>query len=77
MRAGPISGFGWRKWAALLGYGLLIELLQSQIPNRFLSLADLLANAVGHRRLCPADPANAAQDTPALSRTADASAENR
>jgi VanZ family protein len=43
----PDSGFGWRKWLFLLGYGLAIELIQSQIPNRFFSIGDLAANAGG------------------------------
>ena len=43
----PDRGFDHRKWLPLLGYGLLIELAQSQIPNREFSLADLLANAAG------------------------------
>ena len=43
----PETGFDWRKWAALIGYGLAIELIQGQIPNRMFSLGDLLANAAG------------------------------
>ena len=43
----PVSGFDWRKWLFLLGYGLMIELIQSQIPNRFFSIGDLFANAGG------------------------------
>jgi len=43
----PERGFDLPKWLLLLGYGLAIELIQSQIPNRFFSLGDLLANAAG------------------------------
>lgn len=31
----------------LLGYGIAIELIQSQLPNRFASLADVAADGVG------------------------------
>lgn len=43
----PERGFGPAKWGFLLAYGILIELLQSQIPNRLFSLADVVANAAG------------------------------
>jgi len=43
----PERGFDGQKWVLLLGYGVLIELTQSQIPNREFSLADMLANASG------------------------------
>ena len=43
----PDRGFGLPKWAFLLGYGIAIELIQSQIPNRVFSLADVAANATG------------------------------
>ncbi|GMU44309.1 MAG: hypothetical protein AMXMBFR25_22950 [Lysobacterales bacterium] len=33
--------------AALIGYGIAIELLQSQMPSRSAELVDLLANLVG------------------------------
>ena len=33
--------------AALLGYGVLIELVQSQVPGRHASAADVLADALG------------------------------
>ncbi|MCF7983776.1 MAG: hypothetical protein K9L70_05185 [Thiohalocapsa sp.] len=35
------------RWALLLGYGLLIELVQSQLPYRDFSLLDLVANVLG------------------------------
>ena len=43
----PERGFTREKWLALFTYGLLIELLQAQIPNRFFSIADLAANMAG------------------------------
>lgn len=43
----PDRGFDLPKWSALLSYGILIELIQSQVPNRMFSLADLVANAAG------------------------------
>lgn len=43
----PDRGFDLSKWAGLLGYGIAIELLQGQIPNRMLSIADLTANTAG------------------------------
>lgn len=43
----PDQGFTRMKWLSLLIYGVLIELLQSQIPNRFFSIADLAANMAG------------------------------
>jgi VanZ family protein len=43
----PEPGFDWRKWGFLLAYGILIELIQVQLPNRFFSLADIVANATG------------------------------
>jgi VanZ family protein len=43
----PDRGFDPPKWAILLGYGIAIELAQSQIPNRMLSPADVLANGAG------------------------------
>jgi hypothetical protein len=43
----PARGFDLPKWAPLLGYGLAIELIQSQIPNRNLSLGDFVADAAG------------------------------
>lgn len=35
------------RWGLLLGYGLLIELVQSQLPYRDFSLLDLVADGVG------------------------------
>lgn len=43
----PGSGFGWRKWLPLMLYGLLIEIIQHQLPYRQFSLLDLLANGGG------------------------------
>lgn len=43
----PERGFDLHKWTFLLVYGLVIELIQSQIPNRMFSIADLVANAAG------------------------------
>ena len=43
----PERGFDLPKWGFLLGYGVLIELLQMQVPNRVFSLGDLVANAAG------------------------------
>ncbi len=46
-----VQGFprsaAWRVAAALLAYGVFIELVQSQIPGRFASAADVAADAVG------------------------------
>lgn len=42
-RAGP----AWRHALAWLAYGLLIELLQAQLPPRQGEAADLLADAIG------------------------------
>jgi VanZ family protein len=43
----PERGFGLPKSVFLLGYGVLIELLQMQIPHRLFSLGDLAANLAG------------------------------
>lgn len=40
-------GAGWRIAAALLAYGVFIELVQSQVPGRHASLADVLADVAG------------------------------
>ncbi|MBK6960569.1 MAG: VanZ family protein [Gammaproteobacteria bacterium] len=41
------SWHGWRLSSALLTYGVIIELLQSLTPHRFMSAADVVANAAG------------------------------
>lgn len=38
---------GWRLSGALLTYGVIIELLQSLTPHRFMSAADVVANGAG------------------------------
>lgn len=43
----PERGFDLPKWGALLGYGIVIELLQSQIPSRMFSVGDIAANLAG------------------------------
>lgn len=43
----PSSGFNWRKWLPLMLYGLLIEVIQHQIPYRQFSAMDLVANGGG------------------------------
>lgn len=43
----PQRGFDAGKFLPLLGYGLGLELLQSILPHRFGSVADLLADAGG------------------------------
>ena len=50
----PQSGFGLRKAMALLGYGVLIEMVQYFLPNREFTLYDVLADATGIAlyRLC-------------------------
>jgi VanZ family protein len=45
--AWPRQPWGERKWLPLLGYGLLIELVQYFIPYREFSLWDLAADALG------------------------------
>ena len=35
------------RWGLLLGYGMLIELVQSQLPYREFSLLDIVADGVG------------------------------
>ena len=35
------------KWSWLLLYGIAIELLQTQIPNRVFSVGDIVANTAG------------------------------
>ena len=41
------SWSGWQLSSALLTYGVIIELLQSLTPYRFMSAADVVANAAG------------------------------
>lgn len=43
----PRSHFGFNKMLSLLGYGLLIEFVQSFLPYRDASMLDLLADAAG------------------------------
>ncbi len=43
----PNEGFSLRKVVLLMSYGLLIELIQRQIPYREFSLLDWLADGVG------------------------------
>jgi VanZ family protein len=43
----PETDFDLPKWTSLLSYGVAIELIQNQIPNRMLSVGDLVANAAG------------------------------
>ncbi len=43
----PEQPFGVHKWLALIAYGTFIELVQSQVPNRMFSLADVVANTAG------------------------------
>ena len=43
----PDRGFVTAKWAALMVYGVAIELAQTAIPGRFFDLADIAADATG------------------------------
>jgi VanZ family protein len=43
----PETGFTLRKWLVLLLYGFAIEVVQSTIPSRDFSLADVAANLAG------------------------------
>jgi VanZ family protein len=43
----PRSRFGWRKAAAVLGYGALIEIVQYFLPWRDSSVLDFLADCAG------------------------------
>ena len=45
--AGPATDAAWRWVAAVMVYGVLIEILQTQVPGRHGEMADLLADAVG------------------------------
>jgi VanZ family protein len=41
------SGFSWRKWLPLFVYGVLMEFLQDQLPHRYFSVNDMIANGAG------------------------------
>jgi len=43
----PDNGFVAVKYLPLFAYGVVIELLQQGIPNRFFDLYDILANTAG------------------------------
>ena len=43
----PGAVLRWSIHVALLGFGVLVELLQSQTGNRFMEAADVLANITG------------------------------
>ena len=43
----PASGFGLKKFLWLLGYGVLIELIQYFLPYREASILDVMADAAG------------------------------
>jgi VanZ family protein len=43
----PGRPWDWRKFLPLLGYGLLLECIQYFVPNRYFSLWDLAADALG------------------------------
>jgi VanZ family protein len=43
----PHPTWNWRKYLPLLGYGLLLEIIQYFVPSRYFSLADLAADAIG------------------------------
>ncbi|MEN8180501.1 MAG: VanZ family protein [Pseudomonadota bacterium] len=43
----PKHIWNWRKFIPLLGYGLILEIIQYTIPGRFFSLLDLGADALG------------------------------
>lgn len=43
----PRSGYGLYKIGPLMGYGLLIEFVQSYLPYRTASMMDLIADATG------------------------------
>jgi VanZ family protein len=44
---GHTRATGWRIGTALLAFGVLIELVQAQVPGRHASLADVAADAAG------------------------------
>ena len=43
----PESPWNKTKYLSLMGYGLFIEIIQAFLPNRFFSLWDLAADALG------------------------------
>ncbi len=43
------SGFSWRKWLPLFVYGVLMEFLQDQLPHRYFSVNDMIANGAPAR----------------------------
>lgn len=43
----PEEGFGFRKISLLVGYGVLIEIVQSFLPWRSSDVADLVADCTG------------------------------
>ena len=43
----PDRPFDLGKWAPLVGYGVVLELIQMQIPNRMFDGADIVANMLG------------------------------
>lgn len=45
--AGPAPVAAWRWLAGVMAYGVLIEILQTQVPGRHAEMADLVADAVG------------------------------
>jgi hypothetical protein len=43
----PLRPFDLGKWGLLMGYGIALELIQMQIPNRVFDFADIFANLLG------------------------------
>ncbi len=43
----PDRPFDLGKWGFLVGYGIALELIQMQIPNRMFDVADIVANMLG------------------------------
>lgn len=43
----PDRPFDLSKWGFLVGYGIALELIQTQIPNRVFDGADMVANMLG------------------------------
>jgi len=52
----PHRRFWTAKGMSLLGYGLLVEIIQSFLPYRFFSMLDLAADAVGIALYCACSP---------------------